>query len=384
MATPSGLITPKDLDAYLRNLNPQEDFEFPEARTPMPIIGGVIQWIRESEDRGTLCKVLTYATSFFLSILLMASIVGIPLFILGLRELVAQNEEAEIFADINRIYDKNKPVKKDFADTDARNAADFGLRFGMRQQLAKDETLFNNKIEHLKNNHEIEVAALLKKCDTASKENDALKVQNRGLTKEVKLRAQETSGNPDEEKLQQAIADGRQNYENALQAINTLETKLTTADMNNQQTVSDLKKELEVVKASETQKTKLLEEFRNEKEQLLKKHKALTDLQTELQQKLQAEVEGSQAQQEQLKAMEKQIEQLMQSNAMLMEKNTRLNTETLQLAKELIEVKKQVILDTEAAKKQSGVVNRTPTPPLGLNDGQAKGLLDALNNLNLK
>lgn len=57
-------------------------------------LGRLVQWIRLSETRGIAVKVIAHTITFFGSFLLLCSIVGAPLFILGFKEFIEQTERA--------------------------------------------------------------------------------------------------------------------------------------------------------------------------------------------------------------------------------------------------------------------------------------------------
>lgn len=64
----------------------------PPKRT-LNYLGRFVLWVRKAESRPLIFKVLTHALVFFLSLVLIFSAIGLPLFILGHREFVKQNED---------------------------------------------------------------------------------------------------------------------------------------------------------------------------------------------------------------------------------------------------------------------------------------------------
>lgn len=73
------------------------------------IIGNTVSWIRNPESP-TVVKVLKYTLTFFVSLVLIFSVIGIPVLILGIKEAVKQSEDEQYrtsFADNKKIAEDN-------------------------------------------------------------------------------------------------------------------------------------------------------------------------------------------------------------------------------------------------------------------------------------
>lgn len=66
-------------------------------------IGRLVEWIRGPKDRPLFTKVAIYALSFFLTTLMIFSLVGIPLVLKGFQELGRQQEQAKMLPAIEDL-----------------------------------------------------------------------------------------------------------------------------------------------------------------------------------------------------------------------------------------------------------------------------------------
>ena len=79
-------------------------------------LSGPIEWIRE--DRSTIAKIVVYSLTFFITVLLIATVVGIPLVLMGVWEYQRQEEDARIASIRQRIIQVQMQVQNALGGVD--------------------------------------------------------------------------------------------------------------------------------------------------------------------------------------------------------------------------------------------------------------------------
>ena len=143
--------------------------------------GEGIAWIKDAPSRGLLCMVITYAITFFAALALSITIIGLPIVLLGVKELTRQNAAAQ------RQNDRD-----DLEAQYTKNWNDYKTAFGGRERDLQTDLLteqaakadYKEQFERLKANppknevllgHDTEeVRALETKLQEATKLNAQL------------------------------------------------------------------------------------------------------------------------------------------------------------------------------------------------------------------
>lgn len=205
-------------------------------------LGKIVAWLRGPEDRALIAKVFIYALTFIISGLLFATVVGIPIVLLGFKENTRQQEEESILPVIRNLETKVRTVQ---AASDQTTEA---LR-------NRDDEINRIRIRYVK--IENELADAKDKVEQGVIREGRLSEDNATLTKNFDKEKEASKGYRKElTDLRQKSTDLRSDLLEIKKKSKALLTKYNGLTAENKKLVKDLEKQQKEIEQLQSQLTR--------------------------------------------------------------------------------------------------------------------------------